>query len=82
MRKPAFCIFENKGAGQLCGNCAADQRLSFCYKVSTIPLHPRSKISSLKPTSMAVQLGLCRTRSETYGDRFSHDVAKIISCFR
>ena len=30
MRKPAFCICENKGADQLCSNCAAHQRLRFC----------------------------------------------------
>ena len=31
MRKPAFCIRENKGADQLRGNQAADQPLCFCY---------------------------------------------------
>ena len=29
MRKPAFCICENKGADQICGNHQADQRLCF-----------------------------------------------------
>ena len=29
MRKSAFCIWENKGADQLCSHCAADQRLCF-----------------------------------------------------
>ena len=29
MRKPAFCICENKEADQLRSNCAADQRLFF-----------------------------------------------------
>ena len=29
MRKPSFCIYENKDADQLCGNRKADQRLSF-----------------------------------------------------
>ena len=38
MRKPAFCICENKDAG----NCAADQRLCFRYTDSRIPLLPRS----------------------------------------
>ena len=46
MRKPAFCICENKGADQLCGNRAADERRCFRYKDSTIPLLPKSKISS------------------------------------
>ena len=43
----------------------ADQRLSFPYIDSTIPLLSKSEISSLKPFSVAVQLGLCQTRSET-----------------
>ena len=38
MRKPAFCICENKDADQLCGNRTADQRLCFRYIDSTIPL--------------------------------------------
>ena len=38
VRKPAFCKCENKGADQLRGNRAADQRLCFCYIGSTVPL--------------------------------------------
>ena len=40
VRKPAFCIWENKAADQLRSNCAADQRLCFHYIESTIPLFP------------------------------------------
>ena len=40
MRKPAFCIGENKGADQLCVYCAADQHFCFHYIDSTIPLLP------------------------------------------
>ena len=40
MRKPDFCICENKGADQLCGNRTADQRLCFRYIDSTTPLLP------------------------------------------
>ena len=47
VRKPAFCICENKDADQLRGDCEADQRLCFCYTDSTIPLLPTSEISSL-----------------------------------
>ena len=59
MRKPAFCMCENKGADQfrcLCknkdadqlrGNREADQRLCFRYTDSTIPLYLKSEISSL-----------------------------------
>ena len=65
MRKPAFCICENKDADQLRGNREADQRLCIRYIDSTIPLFPIYEISSLQPSSMAVQPGLCRTWSET-----------------
>ena len=47
MRKPAFCICENKDADQLRGNREADQRLCFNYIDSTIPLLSKSVISSL-----------------------------------
>ena len=65
VRKPAFCICENKDADQLRGNRKADQRLCFLYIDSTIPLPHKSEISSLVPSSVAVQPGLCRTWSET-----------------
>ena len=60
MRKKAFCICENKDADQLCSNREADQRL-FRHTDSTIPLLPKSEISS----SVAAQPGLCQTWSET-----------------
>ena len=44
VRKPTFCICENKDADQLCGNREADQRLCFRYIDSTIPLFSKSKI--------------------------------------
>ena len=47
VRKPAFCICENKDADQLRGDREADQRLCFRYIDSTIPLPPISEISSL-----------------------------------
>ena len=65
MRKNNFCIWENIATDQLCSNCTADQRLCFRYRYSTIPLLPKSEISSLKPSSVVVQPGLCRTWSET-----------------
>ena len=65
MRKPTFCICENKYADQLRSNREADQRLCFRYIDSTIPLLSKSEISSLKSSSVAVQPGLCRTWSET-----------------
>ena len=65
MRKPAFCICENKDADQLRGNREADQRLCFRYSDSTTPLLSASEISSLQPSSVVVQPSLCRTWSET-----------------
>ena len=47
MRKMDFHICKNKDADQLRGNREADQRLSFRYIASTIPLLPKYKISSL-----------------------------------
>ena len=65
VRKPDFCICEDKDADQLCGNRTTDQRLCFHYTDSTIPLLSKSKISSLKPYSVIAQPGLCQTLSET-----------------
>ena len=47
VRKPAFCICENKDADQLRVNREADQRLCFRYTDSTIHLLLKSEISSL-----------------------------------
>ena len=46
MRKPAFCICENKDADQLRGDRETDQRLCFRYTDSTMPLLLKSEISS------------------------------------
>ena len=47
MRKPDFCMCENKGTDQLCGDPAADQCLCFHYIDSAILLLPFYEISSL-----------------------------------
>ena len=65
MRKPALCICENKDADQLRCNREADQPLCFRYTESAISLLPKCEISSLQPSSDAVQPGLCQTWSET-----------------
>ena len=64
MRKPTICIYENKAADQLNSNCEADQHLCFHYMDSKIPLLFKSKISSLQPSSVLVQLNqtLCSDR--------------------
>ena len=46
VRKPDFCICENKDADQLRSNCAADQRLCFRHIDSTIPFLSKSEILS------------------------------------
>ena len=46
VRKPDFCLCENKGADQLRGNREADQRLCFRYTDSIFPLLLISEISS------------------------------------
>ena len=82
MRKPAFCICENKDADQLRGNRDADQRLCFRFTDNTIPLLSKSEISSLYSSSVVVQPGLCGTWSETPKTGFSHIEAQIkIFCF-
>ena len=65
MRKPAFCMCENKDTDQFRCNREADQRLCFRYTDSTISLLPNYEISSLQSSSVVVQPGLCWTWSET-----------------
>ena len=66
------------------GNREANQRLCFRYTDSTIPLFPKSEISSLYPASVAVQSGLCRTRSETrtfvFSRRGSNVFVSVVRC--
>ena len=71
MGKPAFSICKNEEAHQLHGNCEADQLHCFHYMDSTIPLLPKSEISSLYTSTVAVQPGLCRTWLETPKTGFS-----------
>ena len=59
MRKPTFCICENKDPDQVRGNRQADQCLCFCYIDSTIPLLSNSEISSLLPYCVAVYSLVC-----------------------
>ena len=73
MRKPAFCICENKDADQLRGDRESDQRLCFRYTDSTIPLLPKSE---------AIVCG-CTARfvSDLVGnpeDQFSHNEAHMV----
>ena len=66
MRKQTICIGKNKDADQLHGDREADQRLCFFYNMeSTVLLLSKSEISSLEPSSVLVQIGLCLTCTET-----------------
>ena len=76
MRKPDFCLCENKGADQIRSNCEADQRLCFPYTDSTIPLLLKSEISSVYPSSEVAKTGWCKTWSKPE-DRNSHAQAYI-----
>ena len=70
MRKPVFCICENKGSDQLWGNRATDQRLQFRFIDSAIPLLPKSEISSFRGWSCEPNnqlLNVCTT-SVTEGE--------------
>ena len=67
---------QKKGADQLCSSCAADQCLCISYRDRTVHLHPKSEISSLWPSSVAVQPGLCDLVGNPE-DRFSRDTAQI-----
>ena len=82
MRKPTFCIFETKGADQLCGNRAADQRLCFQCIDSTIPLLPKFKISSLNPCSVVdspLYSLVCFSLVGNPKVRFSYQMAHLIN---
>ena len=73
-----FAYAKTKDADQLRGNREADQRLCFRYTDSTIPLLPKSEISSPKPSSVIAQPGLVSDLVGNPEDWFS-DVAAHIS---
>ena len=73
-----FNICENKDTDQLRSNPEADQCLSFCYIDSTEPRLPKYKISSLWPSPVAVQPGLCQTWSESTLLVFSHRGSSVL----
>ena len=66
MRKPAFCICENKGADQLHSNRAADQPFCFHYIDST---------NALLPKPLAIFCGFVLYLVGNPEDGFSRDVA-------
>ena len=77
MRKPAFCLFENKDADQLRGNREADQRLCFRYTDNTTPL-----LTTYENFKHLANFCDCTARfvSDLVGnpeDRFSHNEAQL-----
>ena len=78
MRKPDFCICENKDADQLRGDLKTDQHLCFRYTDSTIPLLPKTENSNLHASSVIAQPGLCRTWWENPEYQFSHNETHIV----
>ena len=61
-----FCFaYAKTDTDQLRSNRAADQRICFRYIDSTNSAPLKTEISSISPSSMAVQSGLGRTLSET-----------------
>ena len=74
MRKPDFCICENKDADQLRGNREADQRLCFRYTDSTIPLLPKFQASS---HLLELYSPVCVGPGRKPEDRFSQNEAQI-----
>ena len=63
MRKPTFCLGENKGADQLRSNCEADQRLCFRYMDSTISLLSESAVVAHKEGITLVWVKVCNMSS-------------------
>ena len=69
----------NKGTDQPAHPLSLIKAFVVCYLDSIIPLLAIAEISRLLLVSVAEQVGLSLTWSETPDDRFSHDVAHFIS---
>ena len=79
MRKPAFCICENKDADQLRGNREADQRLCFRYTDSTIHLLPKYEKFKLLAIFCGCTAWFVWDLVGDPEDRFSHNEAHLFS---
>ena len=71
-------MLKHKYADQMGSNRATDQHLCFHFTDSTIPLLPKSEVLSLYAFFVVVQLGLCRTWSETPQTGFLVTVTQLI----
>ena len=84
LRKPAFCICENKDADQLRGDREADQRLCFRYIVQSLYfLNPKVQASShLVWLYSLVCVGPGRKpRRPFFSQQVSNDTAQLRSLF-
>ena len=79
MRKPAFCICENKDADQLRGNRETDQRLCFRDIDRTIPLLSKSINFKLLAIFCGCTAWFVSDLVGNPEDRFSHNEAQIIN---
>ena len=76
IRKPAFCIFNNKGIDQLCGRPTTDQLHCFHYTDSTITLLPSRKSQASNNLMWLYSL------VGTPVDRFSHYTSRLFCSFQ
>ena len=74
MRKPAFCICENKDANQLRGNRSADQHLCFHFK-SLYFINWKFQASSYLLWLYSL---MCVEPGHKPEDRFSRDAACLV----
>ena len=77
MKKPVYAICEQQRSRSACASAQSDQHLCFCCLDCIIPLVSISEISSLYLASVAAQVGLGITWSQTSEDKFSHDEAHL-----
>ena len=81
MRKPAFCICENKDPDQLRGNRKADQRLCFCYiRIVQSLYFLNSKFQASSHLLWLYSL-VCVDLVGNPEDRFFHNKAHLSSVF-
>ena len=71
VRKPEFCIYENKDADQLRGNREADQRFVFATRIV-------QSLYILNPKFQALSNLVCVGLGRNPEDRFSHNEAHIM----
>ena len=78
MRKPTFCMCENKGTDQLRSIHAADQRLSFSLIDSTIPHYFLNRTFELLAIFCCFTAQFVSDLVSLLEARFSHDVAQSL----